>query len=341
MTDVDTPHARQPTPARSGKRNKRWPERLGSPAVLAGLAAAALGGAAVFNWRSARGAERRNPPLGRFLNVAAVRLHYLEKGEGEPIVLLHGNGSMIQDWATSGVIDSLASRYRVIAFDRPGYGHSARPRFTLWTPEAQADLLAEALRRLDISRAVVVGHSWGAMVAMALAQRHPGLVKRLVLASGYYFPSVRLDVALLSGPAVPVAGDLARHTVAPLLTRLIWPLLMRKIFGPPAEPEKFRAFPRELVWRPKQIRASAEESALMIPAAFRLSKGYGGLAMPVTIVAGEADRLISIERQSGRLHAAVPHSRFRRVPGHGHMVHQTATDEVLAAITGEGEPTSA
>jgi pimeloyl-ACP methyl ester carboxylesterase len=291
-----------------------------------------LGAAAVFNWRAARAAERRNPPLGRFLQVAGVRLHYLEKGEGEPLVLLHGNGSMVQDWATSGVIDGLAPRHRVIAFDRPGYGHSARPRDRLWTPEAQADLLAQALTRLGVSQAVVVGHSWGAMVAAAFAQRHPERVGQLVLLSGYYFPSVRLDVALLSGPAVPVVGDLARHTVAPLLTRLIWPLLMRKIFGPRKVPEKFNGFPREMVWRPKQIRASSEETALMIPAAFRLRKGYGGLAMPVTIVAGEDDRVVSIDRQSARLHAMVPRSRFHRVRNHGHMVHQTATKDVLAAI---------
>lgn len=332
MPAQDSSRARLPGRSSPGMRPRDRAGRLASPAVLAGAAVLALGATAVFNWQAARAAERRNPPLGRFIEIAGVRLHYLEKGEGAPLVLLHGNGSMVQDWATSGVLDGLASRHRVIAFDRPGFGHSARPRNKLWTPEAQADLLAQALSELGVPRAVVVGHSWGALVAAALGQRHPELVEELVLVSGYYFPSVRLDVALLSGPAVPVAGDLARHTVAPLLARLIWPLLMRKIFGPRRVPEKFHGFPREMAWRPKQIRAAAEETAMMIPAAFRLRKGYGGLAMPVTIVAGEDDRVVSIDRQSARLHAAIPQSRLRRVPGHGHMVHQTAREDVLAAI---------
>lgn len=69
-----------------------------------------------------------------------MRLHYVERGHGEPLVLLHGNGSMIQDFETSGLIEAAARTYRVIVFDRPGYGHSERPRSTVWTAEAQSNL---------------------------------------------------------------------------------------------------------------------------------------------------------------------------------------------------------
>ena len=78
-----------------------------------------LGVAALINTAMARNAERRNPPKGTFLEVDGVRLHYLEKGSGLPVVLLHGNQSMAEDFAISGVIDLLAKKYRVIAFDRP------------------------------------------------------------------------------------------------------------------------------------------------------------------------------------------------------------------------------
>ena len=70
----------------------------------------------------------------------------------------------------------------------------------------------------------------------------------------------------------------------------------------------------------------------MIPDAFALSKRYADLKMPVVIVAGQEDRLIDIDKQSARLHEDVPHSTFHRVPGAGHMVHQTATDAVMAAV---------
>jgi pimeloyl-ACP methyl ester carboxylesterase len=298
--------------------------------IAAGVVVAAVASALLNQWL-AKKAERRNPPIGRFITVGGVRLHYLERGTGSPLVLLHGNGSMIEDFQSSGLIDLAAKSYRVIAFDRPGFGHSERPRNTVWTPAAQADLIAAALKKIDVKRPTVLGHSWGTLVALALALRHPQDVQALVLASGYYYPNVRADVVILSLPAIPLIGDLLSHTIAPLLSRLIWPLLMRKIFGPSSIPEKFKDFPREMAVRPSQIRASAVESALMIPSVITLQKQYVRLQMPVAIIAGAEDRFIENE-QSFHLHSDIAHSTLRCVGGTGHMVHQIATAEVMNAI---------
>src|SRR5215212_11307414 len=103
--------------------------------LLAGALAAAA--AAVLVQQKTRRAERENPPSGRFVNIDGVRLHYVERGEGTPVVLLHGNGMTLQDFALSGVLELTAARYRVIAFDRPGYGYSTRPRGRrIWGPAA-------------------------------------------------------------------------------------------------------------------------------------------------------------------------------------------------------------
>ena len=144
-------------------------------AAMVGIAALAI--SALVNSRLAKDAERRNPPKGRFLEIDGVRLHYVERGKGEPLVLLHGNGSMIQDFESSGLLDKAAKKHRVIVFDRPGYGHTGRPRGTLWTPEAQADLIHEALLELNASPAIVLGHSWGASVAVALGLKYEDSVK--------------------------------------------------------------------------------------------------------------------------------------------------------------------
>lgn len=321
-------------PARS---RAPFPDRRGRGAWRAGLAAAGLlAAAALVNDGLARRAERRNPPQGRFIDVDGVRLHLLERGEGPTLVLLHGNGSMVQDFLSSGLVDLAARSHRVIVIDRPGYGHSSRPRDRLWTPEAQADLVHAALARLGVARAVVLGHSWGAAVAVALASRHSRMVEGLVLASGYYYPASRFDMVLLSGPAVPLLGDVARHTVAPLAGRLLWPVLLRKIFGPAPVPAKFRAFPREMALRPSQIRAEAAESALLIPWAARACGDHAALAMPVAIVVGAEDRLIDPARQSLRLHRDIAHSSLHPVPGCGHMVHQTDPGAVMAAIRALG-----
>jgi len=238
---------------------------------------------------------------------------------------------MIQDFVSSGLLEKAAHKYRVIVFDRPGFGFSNRPRLTIWTPEAQADLIHKALAQIEISRAIVLGHSWGASVAIALALRDPTLVTRLILASGYYYPTVRTDV-LFSWQAMPVIGDILSQTLSPILARLTWPALMKKIFEPSVIPRKFAGFPKEMALRPSQLRASAAESALMVPAAFALHKNYAALTMPVAIIAGEDDKLVDTDKQSARLHDDVPQSTLRRVPGVGHMVHQSATDAVMAAI---------
>ncbi|NPV22030.1 alpha/beta fold hydrolase [Bradyrhizobium aeschynomenes] len=303
------------------------------PAVtaLAGVAAVATA-SAIINWQLGKKAERDNPPAGEFIEVDGVRLHYVERGHGRPLVLLHGNGSMIQDFQSSGLIDLAAQNYRVIAFDRPGFGHSSRPRDVVWTPEAQADLFVKALERINVSRAIVLGHSWGASVALAMATRHPSFVEALVLASGYYYPTVRADVAASSIAAIPGLGDIITSTISPLLSRLMWPSLMRKMFGPRAIPDKFAGFPKEMAVRPSQIRASAAESTLMIAAAFASSRTCGELDMPTIIIAGEDDRVIDITRQSVRLHEDVKRSRLHRIAGAGHMIQQSATPELMAAV---------
>jgi pimeloyl-ACP methyl ester carboxylesterase len=293
---------------------------------------ALMAGAALFVRYKTRQAERRNPPLGEFIEVDGVRLHYVVRGEGPPLVLIHGNGSMVQDFETSGLLDLAATRYRVIAFDRPGYGYSERPRDRRWGPEAQADLLFRALQRLEIDRPIVAGHSWGALVATALALQHPVYVKSVVLLSGYYYPTFRLDALLMAPPAIPVIGDILRHTVSPLLSRLLWPKFVRHVFAPAAVPPKFSRFPMWLALRPSQLRASAAEGAVFVPATLALRHRYRELVMPVMIVAGDSDRYVDTTEQSRRLHSELPQSELRLVRGAGHMVHQIAPRQVMAAI---------
>lgn len=158
------------------------------------------------------------------------------------------------------------------------------------------------------------------------------MVQALILLSGYYFPTARADVVAQSGPAIPGLGDILAYTVSPILARLMWPGMLRKLFGPRSIPKKFRGFPKAMAVRPSQIRASAAEAALMIPAAFYSSKSYNELTLPVIIVAGEDDRLIDINEQSARLHVEMKQSKLHRIAGTGHMIQQSATDEVMDAI---------
>lgn len=304
---------------------------LGSIALAS---AAVLAATAIQATADAKRAEREHPPRGLFLDAGGIRLHHVSAGEGPPVVLLHGNAVTAEDWLASGVFARLAARHHVVAFDRPGYGYSERPRDRIWGAEAQAAVLAEAFARLGLGKPVVVGHSWGALVAVALGLDHPDAVSGLVLAGGYHYPTARADVAVFSPPAVPVLGDVIRYTAGPLVGRAIAPAMIRRMFAPRPVPGAFlEAVPVGLMLRPWQIKASAEDAASMTPRAAIAAPRYRELGrVPVAILAGAEDGIVDVGRHSVRLHHDVPGSELRVLPGLGHMVHHGAPDIVASAV---------
>ncbi|WOH63431.1 alpha/beta hydrolase [Bradyrhizobium sp. BWA-3-5] len=279
-------------------------------------------------------AERKNPPIGSFIECEGVRLHYFERGNpaARCVVLFHGNGTMIQDFILSGLVDHLAGRSRVICFDRPGFGYSQRPRARIWTATSQAALFVKALNQLGVRDPVVLGHSWGALVAAAIGFQNEYPIRGLVLASGYYFPTQRWDFWMLSGPAIPVLGDLVRYTVAPIISWAILPGLIRKLFAPRSVPDNFKHdFPASLTLRPKQLRAAAEESAFLIPEATRFQSRYPSIRCPVHIFHGTQDHIIEPE-QAGRLHKALGRSDLHLVRDAGHMVTYADSTAIAQAV---------
>lgn len=323
---------------RSGTGGGSSVERAGSrrrPTALA-LAAGAAGAAAALgalNLILAKRSERRHPPRGRAITVDDVRLHYIEKGAGPAVVLLHGNAVTSEDFVVSGLLDDLATDHRVVVFDRPGYGYSERPRGRVWNAHRQAQLLLRALARRGLERPLVLGHSWGALVAANMALQAPAALAGVVLMSGYYRPTPRLDAAAAAGPALPLVGDVARYTISPVLGRLLAPLILKWCFAPaPVTPRFRREYPVSLSLRPGQLRASAAESGLLGLDATALARRAPSLAVPTLILGGAADRLVSFTHHSAWLASKVPHARLASIPGGGHMVHHSAPEWVSAEI---------
>ena len=304
--------------------------------LLLGLAGAALLGASAYTThRMTREARASHPPHGRFVAGDGVELHYTDHGDpARPaVVLLHGNGAMVQEMEASGLVELAAQNFRVLVFDRPGYGHSDRPPGRSYTPMAQARMVLDALRNLGVEQPIVLGHSWGAMVALSMALSEPKALRALVLASGYHTPTLRLDTPFMSAPALPLLGTLLRHSLSPVLSRLLWPLMLRRLFGPAPVPERFRReYPVWMALRPSQLQASAAESAMMQLQALKLRRQEGELSVPTVLIAGEKDRMVRTRWQAARLHQRVPTTRLHVVPGAGHMVHHTATENVMQAI---------
>lgn len=315
-----------PPPGAKPERDKRSRRNLGVAAALGG---AALAGLALFNRSRTLRTLRGHPPLGRFIDVDGVSVHVLERGQGPALVLIHGNGTSIEDWVASGLLDRLAETHRVIAIDRPGYGFTSRPRTTLWTPAAQAALIGRVLRLIGAERPLVLGHSFGTLVAVALGLGREPQVAGLLLLSGYYYPSVRVDVLVGAPPAIPLIGDVLRHTVSPVVGAATFRGVAAGLFAPAPLDERFMTANRDLALRPSQIRAEAADAALMVPSAVGLARRCADLRIPVAIAAGAGDLLVHPADESQRLHRAIPGSLFRRVEGAGHMIHYTHGDDLV------------
>ncbi|MFC3606351.1 alpha/beta fold hydrolase [Stutzerimonas tarimensis] len=301
------------------------------PSFLIRSAVAMAASAAYLVYRQHK-TEEECPPTGQFVEVEGVRLHYTEKGSGRPLVLLHGAATMGVDFELSGLLDKAAGHYRVIVFDRPGYGHSDRPVDRPWDPTAQARLFHGAFRALGIERPLVLGHSWGAMLAVALGLDYPESVSGLVLAGGYFYPVSRPEMMLAQQPSIPVVSDLMRHTITPWLVRAAWPMLIKRVFAPGEVPARFNEFPTWMALRSSSLQAASDELGLLISSATALSPRYGELKVPTTIIVGREDALLPMDKHSAQLHAALPEADYRELEGVGHMLHYQATDAVLDAI---------
>lgn len=179
---------------------------------------------------------------------------------------------------------------------------------------------------------MIVGHSWGALVALAMALNHPDAVSGLLLLSGYYYGTARPDVWPFSVPAVPFLGDLMANTVSPLAGRLIAPATIKAAFWPAPISNKFHAFPLGLTLRPTQVRATAADTAMMVPAAVEISRRYGDLTCPTIVMAGEGDVIARVDKHAQRFVRDVEGAELRIVPEQGHLFHYAVPEQVVAEI---------
>lgn len=310
--------------------------------LIAAAAATIAGGVWLDAWKRIRRVEKSFLPIGAFTG-SQPPLHYVEDGParagGRNVVLLHGAWVMLQDLTSSGLVDAVSQRYRVFAFDRPGYGFSERPD-PLGSPFAQARVMREAIAGLGIERPILVGHSYGGPLALAYAAQFPDEIDGVVFVSGPAFPTPRLDLLPFMLPAAPLVGDAIARVFLPVYETLLTQVL-RLCFAPRKIPERFkRELPREMMLRPSQLEAAAEDLSALLPSLVKLGRYYEELDMPIAIVAGEEDRIVPAHFHAVPLSRALPDARLTLVPDVGHMLHHFRRDTILAAIDDVAERSS-
>jgi pimeloyl-ACP methyl ester carboxylesterase len=166
-----------------------------------------------------------------------------------------------------------------------------------------------------------------------MALDFPSWVRGLVLMGSYCYPTMRYDALLTAPVAWPVVGTVMRHTVTAVTARALLERTVQAMFAPdPVPPDFLDTLPRELLLRPSQLRATAEDARFMMPQARALARRYGELRQPVTLIAGTDDGVVDFEAHAERLHRQLPQSTLVALEGTGHMVHHARLGEVAGAV---------
>lgn len=291
---------------------------------LAVLSAATL-------WRAARNetrAEADFPPSGRFIEVGGTRVHYLEKGKGPTLVLIHGASGNLRDMSFS-LVDRLADRYRVIAFDRPGLGYTDLiPDMSI---SGQARLLSQAAAQLGAEAPILVGQSYGGAVAKAWALDYPATA--LVTIGS---PSLPWDTPLPTLYKVnthPVIGPVAIPLLAAWVPESYVQSAIAEVFLPQDEPEGYADhIGAPLTLRRVSLRANAQQRASLLSEITALEPRWDELTLPFEMVHGTVDTTVGLMIHSDPLSKRLPNAHLTALPGIGHMPHHAAKDSVIEAI---------
>nr|WP_274528801.1 alpha/beta hydrolase [Paenibacillus piscarius] len=289
----------------------------------------------LYNRYSYKKRESRFPPAGKFVTVNGLPVHYLEEGEGRPIVFLHGGVLRGNDFCKVMKLGA-SNGYRTLALDRPGYGYSQRPQkgkaqFTLID---QAQWLHMAFKEIGVEKPVLVGHSWSALLVLTYASLYPGQVAGVVtVAGGMYkegYPAEKGD-PLSRLVMMPVVGHLVMNILFPLVGKIMVRSIMKATFGPEPVPENYEEEVYALWLRPAQFRANREDVLQFVPGAEYMEHRYSLLQLPTVILVGERDPFPTKEH-SFKLNRILPHAELKVLPAAAHMIPHHQPEEVIKAV---------
>jgi pimeloyl-ACP methyl ester carboxylesterase len=322
--------------------------------ALAAIATLALvtGVLVLFTGWMARRAQSVVPPLGDFLPLDGSRIHFVDVGPDvgrgsdhtRTGVMIHGLGGTMRSF-TYSLVDDLRKEFRVITLDRPGSGYSTRPDDRASVTH-QAQLVARFIAAKGLDRPLVVGHSFGGAVALALALDHPRSVGGLALLAPLTHPQVTIPK--------PFRG---LEIKSPLLRWLLaWTLAvpvgicrrqatLEVMFGPDPVPRDFATRGGGLLgMRPRSIYAMSTDLMALGSELTELANRYQRLTLPVGILFGAADRILDSQFHGVAMAAKVAGLDLELIENGGHMTPITApcrTADFIRRMAGRVESAAA
>jgi len=301
-------------------------------AIILLLLAVIVCGLVGYTAYAARQVERADPPRGRFLDLDGCRIHYVDEGTGPPLFLIHGLGGQLGNF-TYALVGRLAKEFQVVAVDRPGAGYSTRPAGADPRLRAQGELMAKAIGALKLDRPLVVGHSLGGAIALAVGLDHPECASGLAL--------IAPVTQVVETPPEPFRGF---DIKSPLMRRIVaWTLatpigvmnadrVLGQVFGPEKVPPDFiRLGGAGLGLRPKSFYATSTDLEAANDGFAEMIRRYPTLTVPAGILFGKGDEILDYRLHGLRTKDQIPALDLELMEG-GHMLPVTAPDKVADFI---------
>lgn len=305
--------------------------------IAAALIVALVSGLYVFTHVYSFWIERQYPPVGAFADVGGLKLHYVDIAAAKdadlpPMVFIHGASGNLRDQKMA-FEKSLKGRGRMIFVDRPGHGYSERGGSEYSAPSKQAEAIAGLLDKLAITKAVIIGHSFGGAIAAAFAVDYPQKVKGLVFLSPATHPWPGGVSWYYELAARPVAGYLFTELLALPAGLMSMNGGIKSVFTPNKPPVNYYdESGSELVLRPKNFRQNARDVAALKANVIRLSPRYKEITAPTVIITGDSDDIVLAYIHSKGLERDIAGARLIEIKGVGHKPDFAATKTVIEAI---------
>jgi pimeloyl-ACP methyl ester carboxylesterase len=272
------------------------------------------------------------PMDGQRIDIGGDRIHYVDRGEGPPIVFVHGLSGQMRNFAWLP-IDELAQHHRVILIDRPGTGYSTRGAHSAANVYAQAETVVRFFKTLGLEKPVLVGHSLGGAIALAVALNHPEAVSRLALIAPLTHAQTEVPKAFR---ALVIRSAFVRRLVARTLATPIGlatsSTVLKQVFAPEAVPPDFPLRGGGMLSLRPQGFLGASEDLVAVEGANDLAEmeqRYAQLEVDTDVLFGRDDIVLNWIRHGDALRRRSKRVALKVVEG-GHMLPVTAP-QVTAA----------
>ena len=306
---------------------------MSSLALLVG-AAPPLAHAAYTAW-----VRHRFPAVGEFAEHRGNRLHHVRSGSGPHVVLVHGANGTWNDFPIE-LISDLARDHTVLALDRPGHGWSGAPLTGPLGLTENAEALLALLRHQNAERVTLVGHSYGAAVALRAAIEAPDRVAHVVAVT----PCTTLDPRNARYARAPIVGRSLGRLLFQYFSLGLLPFagsLRADAWHPEDPPPGFGAS-RAFAYVPSQMHASARNFRSLAQDLLWLAEKLSRYRGAFTVLAGAEDRVTPPARHVDWLRHAMPSAHIEVMPEVGHWLVRLRRERVAEAVRAHpGEPNGA